>query len=198
MSGIRDALEQATGQDTAEFDALTEGVEPEPESGPPAAPGSVLAAIRARAHDISAEQTIDLELPWYSGKLWGRYKAIPMRLVYRAKRNGEVANPLMEPDVAADALAHALVELLGAGPDGELEPLSQDAPMRFDDQLVEALQLEPRERSARGVIYALFAHSGRAEGIVLRHFTEYYTWLSGEDSGSAEIADLAAGESLAR
>lgn len=161
------------------------------------APDTLVAELRARVQAGSAvAATIDLEVPGFSGKLWGRYQPIPLSAVYKVRAGGQVANPLADPRIAADALGRGLVELLGRDADGQLVPLADD-PVRFDDTLVELLSLQPAAHTARAVVFALFAHTGRAEGIIVRHFGDYYSWLSGEDAPSEEVIEDAVGESIA-
>ena len=170
------------------------------EATPAGTPGSLLSALRARVHEQQAAQTIDIELPGFGGLLWARYQAIPLARIYRNGRGGQPINPLTDSGIAADALATACVGLLGREkPEDELVELDAgDGPVRFDDTLVELLDLHPSVRTARAVIFALFANTGRAEGIISRHFAEYYAWLSGEDEPAQEVVDLAVGESLDR
>jgi len=200
--GIQDALE-AAGQPgtTVEFDALTEdeasdvdaeAATPSPIGSPP---GSVLAALRARASEVEADTTVDLALPYFKGLLWGRYQAVPMSRIYRT-RNNQVLNPLTDAALAADVLGAACLELLVLE-DDELEPLTapgSDFACRYDDDLAAVLGLAPAERTARSVMFALYASSGRAEALIVSHFQSYFQWLTGEE-GALEVADSVVGES---
>jgi hypothetical protein len=158
--------------------------EPEPEN---AAPGSVLAALRARAKQLREEQTVVLDVPGYDGYLAARYKAVSLGRLF-AKRT-DATTPI-NPDwgMAADTLATALVELLMRdAPDGDLYPLFTDQPARYDDDTVEALGLEVHERSARAVIVALCGGGALGESRVWAHYMAYQGWLmAGGDGDSAE------------
>jgi hypothetical protein len=197
MMTVRSALDAALeAPDLDDDEALaTEDlveVEADEEEASAAPPGSVLAVLRAKAHDAAASQTIDLPLPWFDGMLVGRYQAIPMSRIYRVGRNGQLSNPLADSGLAADALALACVELFQTdGQGGPLETIG-DYPCRYDDSLADALRLDLADRSARAVMYALYAASGRSEAFIVRHFTEYFTWLSGEVG--EEVAEEAVGE----
>ena len=189
--GIRDAVAQATGE-AVEFGALGPGEE-YIEAEPDEAPDSILADLRRRVQATADEQTVDLELPWLRGLMWGRYKPIPIDRMLRTTRAG--LEPGTDPAVAADALGLACVELLRTDPDrpGELLALNpHGTPTRYDDTLVELLGLRPTARTARAVVFALFAASGRADALSLQHCGQYTQWLTG-----TEVAADAAGEPLA-
>lgn len=194
--GIRDAVEAATGE-TVEFGAL--GVEED--AGPaltPAAPGSVLAGLRNRAHQLAAEQTVDLEVPGYGGVLVARYGAVSISRVY-AQSPGEL---IPKWQVGADALGRALVGLYGRNEAGDLEPLQHDMPTRFDDELVGMLELRPTERSARAVLVALCGGGELGESRVWAHYMAYQGWLmaggDGDEAPMQEVINLAVGESPGR
>ena len=154
--GIRDAVQAATG-DTVAFDAI-DGVDEDttPAPAPTSAPGSVLGELRARAAQLAAQQTIDLEVPGYNGVLVARYGAVSISRIYA--QNPDQLIPKWT--VAADTLGRALVGLYGRNEAGEPEPLQHDVPTRFDDELVGMLGLHPTERSTRAVLVALCGGGG--------------------------------------
>ena len=172
------------------------GAEPEPEPEN-AAPGSVLAALRARAKELREQQTTLLDIPGYDGMLTARYRAVSLGRIF-AKRS-DATTPI-NPDwtMAADVLAGALDELLMRdAPDGDLYPLFTDQPARYDDDTVQALGLEVRERSARAVIVALCGGGPLGESRVWSHYMAYQGWLMAGVEGEtaeAEAARAAVGE----
>jgi hypothetical protein len=177
----------------------SEGVEPEPE--PEAAPGSVLAALRERAAQLRAEQTVTLDIPGYDGLLVGKYKAMSLGRVFGKRVDGNTPlNP--EWTIAADTLATALDELLMRdAPDGDMYPLFTDTPARFDDDLVNALGLHPDARTARAVLVALCGGGALGESRVWAHYMQYQGWLlSGVEGEQVEqaVAAMAVGESLVK
>ena len=171
----------------------------EPDDGAELAPGSLIADLRRRADELRADDHVDLDVPGYHGRLRARYKALDRRqmdpIIERAQRRGAATNAM------ADGLALALVELFGVGDAGELQPLFLDRPARFDMDLAEALNLKPGERSARGVMLALFGWPNeRAHGLINAQFREYAEWLNGETDGDGNrapaqgVVDRAVGE----
>ena len=165
---------------------------------------SLLARLRRRAEELRADDHVDLDVPGYHGRLRARYKALDRRqmdpIIERAQRRGAATNAM------ADGLALALLDLFGVSESGEIEPLFLDRPARFDLDLAEALNLQVSERSARGVVLALFgAPNERAHGLVNSQFREYAEWLNGDLDGDGngngstpaqEVVDRAVGESL--
>lgn len=169
-----------------------------PQGAALAAPGSLLADLRKRAAELREDDHIDLDLPGWNGRLVARYRALDRAvldpLLERAvSRKGEGTNAM------ADALCLAHVELFGRDADGSLVDLFNDQPARLDLDLAEALQLTPTERSARGVLLALFgAPNDRAAGLLNTQFRQYAEWLNGEVDGTPptqEVIDDAVGES---
>jgi len=191
MSTLDDAITQATDQPTQEMSAVdlaeAQGL-PSPNG---AADSSVLAAVRVRAAQLAHEVTVDLDIPGYNGVLVGRYKAISIARVYGGP-GGQLRNPLAEWAPAADALARALVGLFGRNEQGELEPLFNDQDARFDDDLVEALHLQPSEHTARAVLVALCGGGELGESRVWSHFLQYQAWVT--EGAAQEVAADAVGE----
>jgi hypothetical protein len=190
MSGLGDAISQATDQPTVEMPALENGA-----GGTPADDSSVLALVRVRAQQLATENTAELEIPGYDGVLVGRYKAISIARVYGGP-GGKLRNPLADWGVAADALARALVGLYGRNEAGELEPLFADQDAHFDDDLAAALHLEPAEHSARGVLVALCGGGELGQSRVWQHYLTYQGWLT--EGGAQEVAADAVGERSAQ
>lgn len=177
----------------AEWEAATE-----PQANV-AAPGSLLADLRKRAEELRDDSHIDLEVPGWQGRLVARYRALERSrldpILERAvNKKGEGTNAM------ADALCLALVELFGVEANGALTPLFSDQPAKFDMDLAQALGLTPTERTARGVLLALFgAPNERAGGLLNNQFRLYAEWLNGDVDGDGtpaqEVADTAVGES---
>jgi hypothetical protein len=192
--GIRDAVAAASG-DTVAFDAI-DGVEEDtaPAPAPTSAPGSVLGELRARAAQLAAQTTIDLEVPGYNGVLVARYAAVSISRIY-AQSPGEL---IPKWTVAADTLGRALVGLYGRNGSGEPEPLQYDVPTRFDDELVAMLDLHPAERSVRAVLVALCGGGELGESRVWAHYMQYQGWLmAGVDDDEApaqEVVERVVGE----
>ena len=192
--GIRDAVEAATG-DTVAFDAI-DGVEEDttPAHTPASAPGSVLAELRARAAQLTAQTTVDLEVPGYNGVLVARYGAVSISRIY-AQNPGEL---IPKWTVAADTLGRALVGLYGRNANGDPEPLATDGPTRFDDDLVEMLNLHPTERSVRAVLVALCGGGELGESRVWAHYMQFQGWLmagaDGDDAPAQEVVEAVVGE----
>lgn len=192
--GIRDAVDAATGA-TVAFDAI-DGVEEDeaPAPIPTSAPGSVLDELRARAAQLTAHQTIDLEIPGYNGVLVARYAAVSISRIYA--QNPDQLIPKWT--VGADTLGRALVGLYGRNAHGDLEPLQHDVATRFDDELVAMLDLHPTERNVRAVLVALCGGGEMGESRVWAHYMQYQGWLmAGGDDGDApahEVVEALVGE----
>ncbi|MBO0881939.1 MAG: hypothetical protein J2P17_16675 [Mycobacterium sp.] len=206
----------ATGEESSGLAqaAIEAGVMPEPVSNrggnsngdiPEAevvepAPGSVLAALRERAAQLRTEQTTDLDIPGYNGLLVGRYKAVSLGRIFAKSQT--IQTPLNPAwTMAADTLAGALVELfMRDDPDSdELHPLFKDISAKFDDDLVDALNLHPEARTGRAVLVALCGGGALGETRVWAHYMQYQGWLlAGVEGESAEqaVVSQAVGESL--
>lgn len=178
MSSLREAL-----------DAVPELPAPEPEAP---ADDSILAAVRQRAAAITAEQTVDLEIPGYEGVLLGRYHAISISKFNRLTGN-EVQVPFLDWRSAADALASALDGLYAIKNDEVVPLYTSGDPARYDDELAQNLGLAVTERSARAVMAALFGGGGKGESRVWQHFLTYQQWLM-EGAAQEEVATRAVGE----
>jgi hypothetical protein len=165
------------------------GDEPEPESGA-AAPGSVLAVLRARAKELREQQTVTLDVPGYDGYMACRFKAVSLGRVF-SKRND--ATTAINPDwtMAADTLGTAVLDvLMRDDPEGDtLYPIFKDQPARFDDDLVAALDLQPEGRTARAVLVALCGGGAFGESRVWAYYMQYQGWLiAGVEGEPAEVA----------
>ena len=173
--------------------------EPEPERVTQAAPRSVLAALRARAQALREEQTITLDVPGYDGYMVARFRAVSLGRLYSKRTDGTTP---INPDwtTAADTLALALDEvLMKADPaSAETHPLFTDQPAKFDDDLVDALGLEPTERTARAVVVALCGGGPLGESRVWSWHMAYQGWLLGGTDGDtpteSEVVGKAVGE----
>ena len=163
------------------------------------APGSVLALLRERAAQLRNEQTTDIDIPGYGGLLVGRYRAVSLSRVY-AKSNGQ-QTPL-NPDIqtASHTLSGALEQLfMRDAPDSEeLHPLFTDITARFDDDLVDTLNLHPEAHTAAAVLVALCGGGPLGETRVWAHYMQYQGWLLAGDDESAEqaVVSQAVGEYL--
>lgn len=185
MSSLRDTVQDLTGE-TAEFDAVTEE---QP------APSSMLTALRARAHELAAETTLDLAVPGYGGVLVARYQAVAINAAYSDSASRGAKNPINDWGVAADTLARALEGLYGRNAAGALEPLAFDGPTRYDDELVEMLGLEPEAHTARAVLVAVCGGGELGRSRVWSHFMDYQGWLLAVDETPAqEVASQTVGE----
>jgi hypothetical protein len=191
--GIRDAVAAASG-DTVAFDAIDGQEEDTSPAQSAPAPGSVLGELRARAAQLAAQQTVDLEVPGYSGVLVARYGAVSISRIYA--QNPEQLIPKWT--VAADTLGRALVGLYGRNADGYPEPLQLDVPTRFDDELVALLDLHPTERSVRAVLVALCGGGELGESRLWAHYMQYQGWLmaggEGEEAPALEVVEAVVGE----
>jgi len=190
---LRDAvIDAATPSAEIEDQVPTrEDPAPGPELGPVPVAGSVIEQIRARAHQLQQEQTVELPIPGYNDLLWARYSAVSMSKIYVT--GGVAAMPDWRR--AADALARACVGLYGRDEDGDLEPLALDVEVRFDDDLCEILGLEPPERTARSVLVTLCGGGELGESRVWSHFMSYQNWLvTGDEGGAAEVTERVLGE----
>jgi hypothetical protein len=205
--GLQDAVDQlhnGQAEPVQEADVVEEpevdGPEPFAESDDDRiAPGSVLAQLRARARQLAERQTVDLPIPGYDDiGLVGRYTAISLA---RTLERSNTFNPVMpEWQVAADSLSRALVQLVIRDPEtGELEPFAPGVALRFDDDLVDALGLQPAARTAREVLKALCGGGELGESRISAHFMAYQGWLmGGADTGETpvqEVIDQTLGES---
>ena len=185
MSAIRDAVDARVGG--------------EPEAPPVALPAperahdsSMLASLRQRAKQLATETTVDLAIPGYNDELWGRFKAISLA---RVLNQGDTVNPIMPPwQTAADALAGACVGLFGRNGKGELEPLAHDVAVRFDDDLVDMLGLDPPHRTARSVMVTALGGGELGESRVSSLFMNYQGWLMAGAEGDRDAAERAVGE----
>jgi hypothetical protein len=192
--GIRDAVEAATGE-TVEFGAVTHADEDTAPAPPASAPGSVLSELRARAAQLTAQQTVDLDVPGYNGVLVARYGASSIGRIY-----GNSPENALNPKwtLAADALGRALVGLYGRDAVGDPQPLDFGRDTKFDDDLVEMLDLHPTERTVRAVLVALCGGGELGESRVWAHFMAYQGWLmagaDGDSSPELAAAEAAVGE----
>lgn len=189
-SGLNDAIALVAGEDDVGLEPELETPDPEMPAG---APGSVLAAVRARARELEQETTVDIPLPGY-GNLVGRYRAISIARVFNGP-GGRLRNPLTEWGTAADALALGLIGLYGLR-DGQPVPLYDSGdPARYDMELADAMGLHPVKRTARAVLVALLggADEERGKSRIWSHYLAYQNWLT--DGTAPEVAEEAAGES---
>jgi hypothetical protein len=203
--GLGDALDQAVGAERE-----TNGhAQPPPQLEPPEqafpdngggyghqqADDSIVAFVRQRAAQLHLENTIDIPIPGYDGRLVGRYKAVSLSRVYSGgKTDGTLRNPMAEWGIAADALARALITLCQDRQDGSaLEPLSVgDAPARYDLDFAHRFGLEPAKPTAREVMRELFGGGEQGESRIWSHYLDFQNWLM--EGGAQEVAEEAVGE----
>jgi len=184
MSGLGDAIDQPTREMSA--------IELPTPNGDAPVESSMVASLRARAALLRQARSVDLPIPGYGGELVGRYRAINLAKYNKVGADG-FTNPLTEWHLAADALATALLGIYGREVEGgPLLPFFNDQVARYDDDLVQALALEPTEHTARGVLVALCGGGEDGEWAVWRHFIAYQAWL--EEEPAQEVADRAVGE----
>lgn len=188
MSAIRDAVDARVGG--------------EPEAPPVALPAperahesSMLTGLRQRAKQLSTETTVDLAIPGYNEVLWGRFRAVSLA---RVLNQSESVNPIMPSwQTAADALAGACVGLYGRNASGDLEPLAHDIDVRFDDDLVDMLALDPPERTARAVMVTALGGGALGESRITALFMAYQGWLLAGVDIARDVGERAVGESPA-
>lgn len=197
MSVQRALADIAQDGETVEFEQVDDDDDDDLDDEPVERPvaGSIMEALRARAQQLQAEQTIDLEIPGYHGQLVGRYHAVSLPRALSAA--GEMNPILPKWTMAADSLARAIDALYYRDETGELAPLYPE-PVRFDEELAEMFGLRPAELSARGVLVALCGGGELGESRVWTHYMAYQGWLMAggdEDSPLAqEVAEAALGE----
>lgn len=197
---VRDAINARAGaeavadveQPTVEFDAIVAEDEIEEE---PLASGSMLDGLRARARKLATENTVDLPIPGYNEVLVGRYRAVSIA----GMMGDNTINPVLPSwQVAADILATACVGLYGRNAAGELEPLAYDTEVRYDDELIEMLDLQPETRTARGVVVAVMGGGELGQSRASAHFMAYQGWLLAGVDQASEVAESVVGEFPAR
>lgn len=193
---FNDALsELVTPNGHSEDDEIIDSVETE-------APESVLSVVRRRARELREQQTVTLDIPGYDGYLAARFRAVSIGRVF--SRRGDGTNPLtVDWTTAADILGGAVDDvLIRDSPEGDAHPVFTDQTARFDDDLVEALELEPVAQTARAVLVSLCGGEEVGESRVWALFMQYQGWLmaGGSDSESAESESVsrAVGESPRR
>ena len=117
---------------------------------------SELDAIREAHKAASLSEEFDLEIPGMSGKLWCRYRLLTAEEVGKIEdRSRKLPKPRRLESVSVAALSAACVEFLfkSEGSD-DLQPLNQEAPVRYDSSLAEILEFDGD--SARQVALNLF------------------------------------------
>lgn len=153
-----------------------------------AASGSVLAALRRRARELREQQNVTLDIPGYDGYMLARFRAVSIGRIYGKRTDG--ATPI-NPDwtLAADVLGSAVDDvLMRDDPESEeSHPIFKDQPARFDDDLVEALDLRPAQRTARAVLVALCGGGALGESRLWALYMQYQGWLlAGVDGANVE------------
>lgn len=193
-TGIRDAVasriepEDAPGPEREPMHELSAGRAREHDS-------SLLAGLRLRARQLSTETTVDLAIPGYNEVLWGRFAAVSLA---RVLNQSDSVNPIMPSwQTAADALAGACAGLYGRNAHGELEPLARDVDVRFDDDLVDMLALDPPERTARSVMVTALGGGELGESRITALFMAYQGWLLAGVDIARDVGERAVGESRA-
>lgn len=184
MSTLNDAMEELVTVPSSVPDDEGDGREAGPEL---AAAGSVLAALKQRARELRTEQTVVLDIPGYDGYLAGRFRAVSLARIY-GKRTDATTPITPDIPIMGDTLGQALDDLyLRETPDSdELHPMFTDTPARFDDDLVEALDLRPTQRTARAVSVALCGHGELGESRLYALYMQYQGWLmAGAENGEA-------------
>lgn len=186
-----------------DVDEETELLEPEQlvSGSNGAAPSSLLSELRGRRDEIAANQTLELLVPGYRGKLALRVGPIDGRVqTTLLERLAKSKAPDRDFSLNADYISAALREVVGRETfDGEWRPLGEiaqlegDQTVRLDDRLIGLLGLEPASRTAREVLRSLYGLAPSPEVAITLAGGEYISWAG---SANAEVDEEFAGESL--
>jgi hypothetical protein len=179
----------------ARADELGEEEEPPASSsnGHGAAPGSLIAGLRAQQRQIAKGRTTIIEFPrgLWAGKLAARYQLLDERALNRLRRVTQTADADELLDANADVLISACLEVLARRDTSEpWGPIIEGERLRFDRQLGEALELDAD--TARQVLYALCGGRIEGAGVVNSLSADYVSWWQG---ATPEVVDELAGES---
>lgn len=155
---------------------------------------NTLEALRARREELATHKTLVLNVPGYGGHLAIRYKSIPgpdvNAFLAEASKSG---NERKLVEVNADLLIRTCDAILvRQTPDGELEPLDEnaDAPTTFSTGTLPEL-LNVTASSAREEVFAVFSPDGAQPLAVGRHADALASWLQGS---ADEIDETLLGE----
>lgn len=160
-----------------------------PDSDAPA--GSILSQLRAKRRSLAEVKTKTIAIPGYDGQLAAEYNRMPydelspiMTKVTKAK------SPQAELNLTTDVLVRSCASILVRPEDGgELVPLNEavpqfgDEPVRYDQRLAEACEINVETR-ARLICQAVFNN----DLALVAHANELIEWM--KDSEQEESEDF--------
>lgn len=163
-------------------------VESESENGH-GAPASVLDTLKQRHRQLQQDRYLDYPIPGYQEKLVVRFNPAPVDELRRiAKTTDKMKGGNPEFIGATDVLLHACQMVMVKDPEHELADdtglvplhrypeLDADEPIRFDERLAQALDLNAKK--ARGVVWSLFENNYA----VMVCYAELMEWQGDTDS----------------
>jgi hypothetical protein len=159
------------------------------ENGSNGAGASHLDWLRARHEAITADRTLDLEVPGYQGRLVVRYGRVPWATIARAQ--DQLANPGRDGQgtlfAQIDFIIAACREVLVRDAGGELVPVDPSGKTRrFDADLAHLFGAEVN--TARETVRYVFGN----DPAVATHAGELLSWTVDTD---ADVQDEFMGES---
>lgn len=162
------------------------------------APGSLLDRLRQVRADAASDYRYDLLVPGYRGLVAIRCKPIPGRTSSQlATRLVKSKSPEAAFEMAADTLIAACEEVIVRSKSEDdwqtLGSLNGGEPVGIGTELVELLQLEPREGGrSREVVRSLFGLAPSPELALGGLVGEYLAWAAASDE---ELDEAFAGNS---
>lgn len=148
--------------------------------------GSLLDQIRQRRDERVADESLVLPIPTWDGELLARYRVVDRKVIQglargvqkRSRRRGGDADDGGEAD--ADFLIRACVEIIAHDNETEVEETIAEG---YNQELAEALGINPGPSPARGVLFYLFKDNGIAVGAHAQKVAEWMTDTSKEVAG---------------
>jgi hypothetical protein len=145
-----------------------------------AAPGSLIARLRARAQETQRARTLDLPVPGWGGELVLRFQPLDIAALEHllSHRGAEATTSGINETV--DAMVRACVAVL-ATDEGELVTLEDEAgPIRLENRLVVLLGLDADHvLTAREVVLRLFGGNAFA---LADYVDKLVTWMNDPDA----------------
>lgn len=139
-------------------------------------------ALRKKFGELERTRVGDFDVPGYDGMLVARYRRLStdeiLNLAKGVPQGTSDRRTLVRASAAlnADFLAMACVELFARTDEGELQPLGDDYPMRYDQSFAEMMGFEvTAEEGAREVVMRTFDHNDLA---LKRHSDEVDEWMT--------------------